>query len=249
MKDLPKNRFKAAIAAMEVQRGLWCQLSDPLAAEMGAGAGFDWMLFDTEHTPLEVHSVLPLLQAVAPWPVSAIVRPTSLDVAQIKKILDLGAQTILVPMVQGAREAALAVAAVRYPPRGIRGLATATRAAGFGRIPGYAARAHEETCLLVQVETRGALDQIEAIAAVDGVDGIFIGPADLAASLGHPGESNHPEVMAAILDAIRRIRAAGKAPGILAVNNPALYDGALAAGAVFVSRTIDIVALRDALKP
>ncbi|MCB1390296.1 MAG: 4-hydroxy-2-oxo-heptane-1,7-dioate aldolase, partial [Rhodobacteraceae bacterium] len=123
MTDLHANRFKAALAGMRVQRGLWCQITDPLVAEMAAGAGFDWMLFDTEHAPLEVPSVLPLLQAVAPYPVSAIVRPRVLDVALIKKILDHGAQTILVPMVQNAEEAALAVAATRYPPRGIRGVA------------------------------------------------------------------------------------------------------------------------------
>lgn len=248
MTDLPKNRFKAALARMEVQRGLWCQIADPLAAEMLAGAGFDWMLFDTEHAPLEAPLVLSMLQAVAPYPVSPIVRPRVLDVALIKKLLDHGAQTILVPMVQNAAEAALAVAATRYPPRGIRGVAGATRAAGFGRIPGYHRRAHEETCLLVQVETRSALDEIEAIAAVDGVDGIFIGPADLSASLGFPGEPGRPEVVEAILSAIRRIRAAGKAPGIL-TPDAALYQAAIAAGAVFVSKTIDLLALRDAAKP
>ena len=166
MTDLHANRFKAALAGMRVQRGLWCQITDPLVAEMAAGAGFDWMLFDTEHAPLEVPSVLPLLQAVAPYPVSAIVRPRVLDVALIKKILDHGAQTILVPMVQNAEEAALAVAATRYPPRGIRGVAGATRAAGFGRTHGYHQHAHEQTCLLVQVESAAALDEIETIAAV-----------------------------------------------------------------------------------
>jgi len=248
MTDLPRNRFKAQLAAMQVLRGLWCQITDPLVAEMAAGAGFDWMLFDTEHAPLEAPSVLPLLQAVAPFPVSAIVRPRVLDVALIKKILDHGAQTILVPMIQNAEEAALAVAATRYPPRGIRGVAGATRAAGFGRIAGYHQRAHEETCLLVQVETAQALDQIEAIAAVEGVDGIFIGPADLAASLGHPGNPAHPDVTKAILDGIRRIRAAGKPPGILTMD-PVLYDAALEAGAIFVSKAIDLLVLRNGLKP
>lgn len=248
MADLPKNRFKAALAAMQLQRGLWCQITDPLAAEMAAGAGFDWMLFDTEHAPLEAPNVLSLLQAVAPYPVSALVRPRVLDVALIKKLLDHGAQTILVPMVQDAEQAALAVAATRYPPRGMRGVAGATRAAGFGRIQGYHQRAHEETCLLVQVETGAAVEEIEAIAAVEGVDGIFVGPADLAASLGHPGEPGHPEVVAAILAAIRRIRAAGKPPGIL-TTDPALYEAAIEAGAVFVSKTIDILVLRNGLRP
>ncbi len=246
MSDLPRNHFKHALAAMQLQRGLWCQIGDSLAAEMMAGAGYDWMLFDTEHSALDPASVLPLMQAAAPYPVSVIVRPPSLDVAVIKKLLDLGARTILVPMVQNAQEAALAVAAVRYPPRGIRGVAGATRAAGFGRIPGYHKHAHEETCLLVQVETVEAVAEIEAIAALEGVDGIFVGPADLAASLGYPGETGHPVVVAAVLDAIRRIRAAGKAPGVLAID-PALYDAAIEAGAVFVSKTLDLVALRRAI--
>ncbi|MCB1395290.1 MAG: 4-hydroxy-2-oxo-heptane-1,7-dioate aldolase [Rhodobacter sp.] len=246
MTDLPKNRFKAALAAMQLQRGLWCQIQDPLAVEMLAGEGFDWMLFDTEHSPMDALTVLPLLQAVAPYPVSAIVRPGSLNVAEIKKILDTGAQTILVPMVQNAEEAALAVASVTYPPEGIRGVAGATRAAGFGRIKGYHRRASEEICLLVQVETREALDHIEAIAAVPGVDGIFVGPADLAASLGHPGEATHPDVRAAVVDAIRRIRAAGKPPGILTMD-PVLFEAAVEAGAVFVSRDLDLLALRKGL--
>lgn len=246
MTDLRKNHFKEQIAAMNVQRGLWCQIQDPLAIEMLAGEGFDWMLFDTEHSPLNASTVLPLLQAVAPYPVSAIVRPGSLNVAEIKKILDLGAQSILIPMIQNAEEAALAVASVTYPPAGIRGVAGATRASGFGWIKGYHRIAHRETCLLLQVETREALDQIEAIAAVPGVDGIFVGPADLAASLGYPGEATHTDVRATIVDAIRRIRAAGKPPGILTMD-PVLFDMALDAGAVFVARDLDLLALRKGL--
>ena len=210
MRDLPRNQFKAALADMRVVHGVWCQIGDTAVAEMIAGAGFDWMLFDTEHSPLNTTSILPLVQAAAAWPVSVLVRPASLNVADIKKILDLGVQTILIPMIQNADEAALAVAAVTYPPEGIRGVAGATRASGFGRIPGYHRRARDEICLLVQVETVEAVAQIEAIAAVPGIDGIFVGPADLAASMGYPGEPGHPEVRAAVVDAIRRIRAAGK---------------------------------------
>lgn len=246
MTDLPTNRFKHALKAMQLQHGLWVGMSDALAVEMMATCGYDWMMFDTEHSPLDAISILPLLQAVAPYPVTPIVRPGSLNQQEIKKILDLGAQTILIPYVQNAEEAQQAVDAVTYPPNGIRGVAGMTRASGFSRIAGYHRKAAEEICLLLQVETRSALDQIEAIAAVPGVDGIFIGPADLAASLGYPGEPGHPEVKTIILDAIRRIRAAGLPPGILTLDH-AFADEAVEAGAVFVARDFDLVALRKGL--
>jgi len=244
--QMRRNAFKAALAENRVQVGVWSTLTDPLATEMVAGCGFDWMLFDTEHSPMDAVSVLPLLQAVAPYPVSAIVRPGALNPSEIKKLLDLGAQTVLVPMVNTAEEAALAVASVTYPPEGIRGVSGTTRASGFGRIEGYHRKARAEICVLVQVETRAALDQIEAIATVPGVDGIFVGPADLAASLGHPGEPNHPEVIAAVLDAISRIRAAGQPPGILTMNREVLAR-ARAAGAVFLAGDVDLGALKTGL--
>ena len=212
--DLPINHFKRRLLAGERQIGLWCSLGDPYAAEMVAGSGFDWLMFDTEHSPGGVESVLGQLQAVAPYPVSTVVRPAHNDAVLIKKFLDVGAQTLLVPFVQDAEEARAAVAAMRYAPEGIRGVAGTTRAARFARVPGYFKRAHEELCLLVQVETREALDRLEEIASVPGVDGVFIGPNDLAASLGHIGEQNHPEVVAAIEDAIARLKAIGKPSGI-----------------------------------
>jgi len=159
--------------------------------------------------------VLEQLQAVASYPVAPVVRPASNDVVLIKRFLDLGAQTLLIPYVQNAEEARQAVAAMRYPPAGLRGVSAVTRATRFGRVPGYAQRAHEALCLLVQVETQEALDNLEAIAAVDGVDGIFIGPADLAASLGHAGEPGHAEVKRVVEAAIARIVACGKPAGIL----------------------------------
>ena len=244
MTELPINRFKAALRDRRLQRGIWCTLRDPLAAEMLAGCGFDWMMFDTEHAPMDPVTVLPLLQAVAPYPVSPMVRPGSLNVAEIKKLLDIGAQTLLVPYVQNADEAAQAAAAVTYPPAGIRGVAGITRASRFGTIKGYHKAARDQICLIVQVETRSALDQIEAIAAVPGIDGIFIGPADLAASMGFPGEPNHPDVTASVLDAIRRITAAGLPAGILTLNET-VHDRAIEAGAVFVSRDMDIAAMRN----
>lgn len=241
MSDLPKNRFKAAVRAMQPQTGLWCTIDDPQVTEMVAGAGFDWLLFDTEHNTFDENTVLRHLQA-AGREMSCLVRVKSLDVAEIKKVLDLGAQTILVPYVQTPEEAALAAAAVDYPPRGIRGVAGGARASDYGRIADYALRARDEICLLVQVETATTLPHIEAIAATPGIDGMFVGPADLAASLGYPGQSSHPEVKAAVMDAIRRIRAAGKPPGILTLD-PAMMDEAREAGAVFMCPVIDKGAL------
>ena len=213
--DNPANSFKRALKANRLQIGLWCSLSSHYATELVAGSGFDWILLDTEHSPNDLESVLQQLQAAAPYPTHPVVRVPWNDMVTIKRYLDIGAQSLLVPYVQNADEAKAAVAHTRYPPAGVRGVAGATRATRFGRVKDYAKRAHEEICLLVQVETQTALDSLERIAAVDGVDGVFIGPADLHASLGYAGETNNPKVMPVIDDAIRRIRKAGKAPGIL----------------------------------
>jgi len=213
--ELPANTFKRALKAGKVQIGLWCSLSSHYAIELVAGSGFDWLLLDTEHSPNDLESVLTQLQAAAPYPAHPVVRVPWNDMVTIKRFLDIGAQSILIPYVQNAEEAKAAVAYTRYPPAGVRGVAGGTRATRFGRIKDYAKRAHEEICVLVQVETQTALDNLEKIAAVEGVDGVFIGPADLHASLGYPGETNNPKVMPVIDDAVRRIRKAGKAPGIL----------------------------------
>lgn len=246
MTTLPKNRFKAGLREGRLQHGLWCTINDPLVVEMCAHLGFDWLLLDTEHSPMDALGVLPLLQAAAPYPASAIVRPGSLNVPEIKKLLDFGTQTILVPMVQDAEEAALAVAAVEYPPAGIRGVSGMTRATAFGDLAGYHKAAREEIAVIVQVETLGAMNAIEDIAAVPGVDGIFVGPADLAAALGHAGEPGHPEVRDAVVDAVRRIVAAGKPAGFLSADE-AYADLVTEAGARFVARDIDLVALKRAL--
>lgn len=213
--NLPKNHFKRALAEKRQQIGLWCSLPGSYAAEIVAPSGFDWLLFDTEHSPGDVLTVLPQLQAVAAYDVSPVVRPASNDAVLIKRYLDIGAQTLLIPYVQNREEAEAAASAIRYPPAGIRGVSGLTRATRFGRVTGYSKRAEEELCLLVQLETRAAVEALEAIAQVDGVDGVFIGPADLAASLGYPGEPGHPEVVAAVEDAIRRLAALGKPAGIL----------------------------------
>ena len=212
---LPVNRFKAALQAGERQVGLWCSLANAYAAEVVAGAGYDWLLLDTEHSHADVADVLAQLQAVAAYPCAPVVRPPSNDPVIIKRLLDAGAQTLLIPQVDSPEQARQAVAATRYPPAGVRGVSALTRATRFGRVPGYATTAHTELCVVVQVESVHALECLEQIAKVDGVDGVFVGPGDLAASLGHPGELKAPAVVAAVEDAIRRIRALGRPAGVL----------------------------------
>jgi 4-hydroxy-2-oxoheptanedioate aldolase len=236
--DLPENRFKRALRARRQQIGIWCTLGGPTVAEMLAGAGFDWILFDTEHSPADPITTLPQLQAAAAYPGSAVVRPATNDTVLIKRFLDIGAQTLLIPYVETADEAAAAAAAMRYPPRGLRGVAMTTRASRFGRVPDYARRAEEELCLLVQVVTAAALDSLEAIAAVEGVDGVFIGPSDLAASLGHAGAPGHPEVVAAVEDAIRRLVAIGVPAGILTPDT-AFARRCIELGTIFTAVGID----------
>lgn len=218
MSELPKNEFKRAIAAGKQQIGLWVSLANSYSAEICAGAGFDWMVLDGEHSPNDPTTILPQLQAAAPYPVSCIVRPAWNDTVLIKRYLDVGAQSLLIPYVQNGEEAAKAVASIRYPVQGVRGVAGVTRASRFGRVKDYVKHAAEELCLLVQIETREGLNNLEAIARTDGVDGVFIGPADLAAGLGHLGDQQHPEVQSAIADGIKRIRACGKPAGILATD-------------------------------
>ncbi|HUQ27240.1 MAG TPA: aldolase/citrate lyase family protein [Usitatibacter sp.] len=217
--ELPKNAFKKAIREGRQQIGLWVSLANAYSAELVAGSGFDWLLIDGEHSPNDPTTVIAQLQAVAPYPVTAIVRPAWNDKVLIKRYLDIGTQSFLVPYVQSVEEAEAAVEAIRYPPRGVRGVAGTTRASGFGRMADYAKRAEEELCMLVQIETREGLENLDAIARVDGIDGVFIGPADLAAGLGHLGNQAHPEVQAAIQDAIKRIRGHKKPAGILATDD------------------------------
>jgi 4-hydroxy-2-oxoheptanedioate aldolase len=216
--ELSRNRFKQAIAAGQLQIGLWSSLCNAIAAEIVADSGFDWILFDSEHSPNEIPGLMAQLQSSARGTASAIVRPAWNDAVLIKRVLDIGAQSILVPYVQDAEEARRAVAAIRYPPGGIRGVAAASRASRYGRVTDYLKKADSEICLLVQVETRAALEQLEAIAAVDGVDGVFIGPSDLSASFGHIGNPQHAEVQKALEDGVRRLKAIGKPAGILTLS-------------------------------
>ena len=213
--ELPVNRFKRAIAAGQLQIGLWCSLCSNIAADILRDSGFDWLLLDTEHSPNEIPDILSQLQACEGGTASPIVRPAWNDTVIIKRCLDIGAQTLLVPYVQSAEEAKRTVEAVRYPPAGVRGVAVASRASHYGRVAGYLNKANAEVCLLVQVETRTAMAQLEAIATVEGVDGVFIGPSDLAASLGQIGNPAHPEVQKAIEECVCRLKAVGKPAGIL----------------------------------
>ncbi|OLE19202.1 MAG: 2-dehydro-3-deoxyglucarate aldolase [Betaproteobacteria bacterium 13_1_20CM_3_63_8] len=237
--DLPQNAFKRALKAASAQIGLWSSLSSNYSVEVIAGAGFDWILLDSEHSPADLENLLTQLQAAAAYPTHPVVRVAWNDMVTIKRVLDIGAQSLLVPYVSSAAEARSAVSYTRYPPAGVRGVAGTTRATRFGRVKDYARRAHEQICVLVQVETQPALENIDAICAVEGVDGVFIGPADLHASLGHVGEIANPKVKPLIDDAIRRIRKAGKAPGIL---TPSESDARhwLDCGALFVAVGADV---------
>lgn len=240
--ELPHNAFKRGLRAGRPQIGLWSSLSSNYSVEVIAGAGFDWILLDTEHSPNDLESVLTQLQAAAPYPTTPVVRVPWNDMVTIKRTLDIGAQSLLVPYVSTAEEARAAVSYTRYPPQGLRGVAGSTRATRFGRVKDYAKRAPEELCVLVQVETQQGLDQIEAICAIEGVDGVFIGPADLHASLGYTGETANPKVLPVIEESVRRIRRAGKAPGIL-TGVEADARRFLDAGALFVAVGADVAIL------
>jgi len=246
----PINTFKQAMANKQAQIGLWLSLADPYATEISAGAGFDWLLVDGEHAPNDVRSLLAQLQAIAPYPSHPIARVPMghghVGEMLIKQYLDVGVQTLLVPMVDTPQQAAALVRASRYPvdaapggaiSGGIRGMAGG-RASRWGRYPNYAKEANAQICLLVQAETQTALDNLDAIAATEGVDGVFIGPADLSASMGHVGNPGHPDVQAAIEDAIRRIIKAGKAAGILTPDE-ALARHYLSLGVTFVAVGLD----------
>lgn len=238
----PVNAFKQALHHKQPQIGLWMGLANAYSSEICALAGFDWLVIDGEHAPNDLRSIQAQLQMLAAYPAShPVCRVPVGETALIKQYLDLGAQNILVPMVETAEQAAQLVQAMRYPQNnglgGVRGMAGA-RASRWGHCPDYFQRANEEVCLLVQAESREALNNLDAIAATPGVDGVFIGPADLSASMGHVGNAAHPEVQAAIENAIARILQAGKAPGILTPDR-ALATHYLKLGAVFVAVGLD----------
>lgn len=241
--ELPKNIFKAQLASGETQYGLWLGIPDNNAAEIVAGAGFDWLVIDGEHAAFDLRAMLAHLQAMAPYPVAPIIRAVDGDPALLKQLLDIGAQTLLIPMVDDADSAAELVQAVRYPPEGIRGVGTSlARAARWNAVPGYLQHANEQICLIVQAESVTALENISAIADVDGVDAVFIGPSDLAASMGYVGNPGHPEVTRSIEAGIKAVRAAGKQAGLLALD-PAMARHFIKLGASFVGVGVDTLIL------
>jgi 4-hydroxy-2-oxoheptanedioate aldolase len=243
MMQIHHNSFRAALQAGQAQIGLWIGLADANVVEALAGCGFDWLLLDGEHAPNDVRTVLEQLRALAPYSVQPVVRPVQGDVALVKQYLDIGAQTLLVPMIDTPEQAAQMVRAMRYPPHGIRGVGAAlARASRWNQVDNYLNRADGEMCLLVQAETPVAMKNLAAIAATDGVDGVFFGPADLSASMGYRGQPGHPEVQRAILDGIATVRAAGKAAGILMADKK-LAQTYLDAGALFVAVGVDTTLL------
>jgi 4-hydroxy-2-oxoheptanedioate aldolase len=211
----PVNHFKRGIYAGQQQIGLWSSLASPMTVEILAGAGYEWLLIDTEHSPNEVPMVFSQLHACMEHRTQPIVRPPANDPVLIKRFLDAGVQTFLIPMVDTPEEAAAAVAATRFPPEGVRGFAAASRASRYGRIKNYHQNAQSEICVLVQIESNKAVENLEAICAVPGVDGVFVGPGDLSSAMGYLGDQGNEKVVTTIEDLIRRIEKAGNRPGIL----------------------------------
>ncbi|MEM5550178.1 aldolase/citrate lyase family protein [Pseudoalteromonas neustonica] len=245
---LPINKFKAALSANETQFGLWMGLPDSICAEIGAGAGFDWLLIDAEHAPYDLRGIQTHLQAIAPYGVPALVRPAQGTTAIIKQLLDIGAQSLLIPMVNTAEQARQLVQDSLYPPQGIRGLGTSmARAAHWNGIEGYLQKANDEICLIVQAETKEAIDNLEEIVVIDGVHGVFIGPSDLSASMGFVGNPGHPDVVAAVEKGIETIVKAGKAAGVLAVDKT-LAEGYADKGANFVGVGVDVSLLATSVR-
>lgn len=245
---VPKNHFKAAIREDRLQIGLWLNMGEPLPAEIAGTAGFDWLVIDGEHGPNDLRSILAQLQALAAYPVEPVVRVPVGEPWMLKQVLDIGARTILVPMVDSAEQARELVRALRYPPKGIRGVGAAVgRASAFNTISDYADTAADEICLLVQAETMAAIADLENIAAVEGVDGVFIGPADLSADMGYLGRMEAPEVQEVIEKAIGTITGAGKAAGILTFSE-SLNRRYIDLGARFVAVGADVTEFAAALR-
>lgn len=246
--DFPVNTFKQKLLGRQVQLGLFLGIGSTVTTEIVAGCGYDFLLIDAEHGLNDVRSVQSQLQVLAAYDAPALVRPANQDPALIKQLLGAGAQTLLVPMVDDAEQARALVAATRYPPRGIRGVGTGLeRGARWNAVTDYFSQVEQHTCLIVQIESRRGLEQLDAIAAVEGVDGVFIGPSDLSASLGYLGQPGHPEVQGATEQALRRIGAAGKAAGVFCAD-PRLAPAYQASGASFVALGADTGLLRNAAR-
>ena len=242
----PHNTLKAALATKTVQMGLWMNLVSPIAAEALSGTGFDGLLIDGEHGPNDIPTILAQVQAIGSR-TSVVVRPPVGEVRMIKQLLDLGVQTILVPMIESTDHAAQMVKAMHYPPVGMRGVgATIARASDYGRITDYITTANDQTCLILQIESRAGLAALPEILKLDGVDGVFIGPADLAADMGYPGNAAAPEVQATIDSTLAAIMASGKSAGILTFDAKVAQRYA-AMGVTFLGIGSDVAVLVKAM--
>ncbi|WP_180163594.1 MULTISPECIES: 4-hydroxy-2-oxoheptanedioate aldolase [unclassified Acinetobacter] len=241
------NHFKKKLKT-EQQIGLWVGLADAYGTEIAANAGYDWLLIDGEHAPSDLRTTLSQLQSIAAYPSQAVVRPPIGSVQLIKQLLDIGAQTLLIPMVETVEQAQLMVKAVRYPPEGIRGVGAAlARATRWNSIPDYYATAHENICLLIQIESVEGIKNLEEILKIEGIDGVFIGAVDLSATMGYQGNPNHPEVQKTVIDAIQRIRKAGKAAGILSTQHE-VTQKYIELGTEFVAVGVDTSVLMNSLR-
>jgi 4-hydroxy-2-oxoheptanedioate aldolase len=244
----PLNQLKHRLAAGDTLYGCWLGTADAYQAEMAATCGFDWLLIDGEHAPNDLRSTMAQLAVIDPSPSLPVVRLRDDDPARIKQVLDAGAQSLLIPMIESAEQAERAVRATRYPPEGIRGVGSSlARASRFSALPDYLLTANEQICLILQIESRAGLRALDGILALPGIDCVFIGPADLAADMGHLGNSSHPDVRAAVMDAIRRIEGSGKAAGVLSTEDAFLSD-CLQAGARFVGVGIDVLLFVEAMR-
>ena len=243
---MTENHFKKSIQAGERQLGAFMALADPVSAELMATTGFDWLLIDGEHGPNDIKSMLAQLQALAAYPVSPVVRMQDHDVANIKRVLDVGGQTLLIPMVESAEQAKQLVQAVQYPPKGIRGMGGGlTRATRWGSIADYLEKADDNICLILQLESPEGIAELDAITNIDGVDAIFIGPADLAAAMGYIGQPGHPEVRQVVEDSIQRIQTLGKPVGVYC-GDPKQVKVYQSMGASFFLIGADTMLLRSA---
>lgn len=239
------NSLRQRLLAGETLLGCWCSLANPITTEVLGVAGFDWLLLDGEHSPNDVVSFIPQLMALKDSVSAPVVRPSSNNPVEIKRLLDAGFSNLLIPFVETAEQAALAVGATRYPPQGFRGVSVAQRNNRYGTVPGYFQGINEQLCVIVQIESPAGVAAVSEIAAIDGVDAVFIGPSDLAAGYGHLGNPAHPDVQAAMTTIFDACQAAGTPVGILA---PVEADARryMAMGATFVAVGSDLGLFRQA---
>jgi len=244
----PENTLKRRLQAGEALIGCWLGMAEPYLAEISATAGFDWLLIDGEHAPNDIRSIAAQLAVLEASGSSVVIRLPDDNPAKIKQALDIGAQTLLIPMVESAEQAQRIYRATRYPPLGFRGVGSAlARASKFAAIPDYLTTADDQICVLAQVESKVGLEALDGILQIDGIDGVFIGPSDLAADMGHIGKPGEPEVKNAVLDALTRIRAAGKIAGVLSLDPQYIAD-CREAGANFLGVGIDVTLFAGAMR-